>query len=266
MNDKYPYIYGFHTEEIEQMTIDYIENLSGRQVPRPYSNYTKNLTNWWYDVGIHNEDFYFYQTSEYIAIQIECFKDWTYERTQQMISFLQLGTKTKVNNIIDFGAGCGFSTLMLSEAFPKATIWYVDSNPWSVVNLLNLKKWFNVHNVEICTNLNQVNIIPEAACAFDVFEHFQKPLPVLQSLLLGGLVKYYFDSSSFHHEAPGHFRQYAVEVGNSDFVSGRYATHSFHTNIELLGYTRTEKLNHITYSNNRPLVFVSEPAKGDLIY
>lgn len=248
-------IFGRSVGELQEDLMQRIERVSGAKINRNFADVTAAFTKRWYETA----DPSFYNTAQYVTVQLECFNDWTMERTLQMIQFLASfelpRTEAHQFQIVDFGAGAGLSTMMLAEAFPASRVYYVDSYRYGASILMSLAVELGIPNIRFCTNLDDVDIIPDVVCAFDVFEHFEEPLPVLEQLLQNGLVPVYIDSSSFKYKAPGHFDNYwfGEEVG---YVDANYAKPLFHDKICEYGYLPTDEIGLMEFPNLRPRIFI----------
>lgn len=250
------YMIGHHdTRELEEFIFRTVESDYNIQINRNLKPYTAMLTERWYDEWYPN-NVDFYQDPAYVSLAVECLRDWTYERVNQSVSYLRHHTLYEPRLICDFGAGVGLSTLMLAEVFPDATVAYCDVSEYRARVLRQLMHHFNIgHNVEIFRDIPRSS---DVICAFDVFEHFKKPLEPL-SKLLNSETRFIFDSSSFKYRAPGHFNEYVI---NDIVVDARNAKGVFYNAIKQCGYVTSADVHHVSYPSGRPTVFIRSDAQN----
>jgi hypothetical protein len=122
-------------------------------------------------------------------------------------------------NIFDWGAGVGLTTLVLSQNFPKSTIYY-SGTPCSgevsffkeAIRYLTSKKGLDFSNIKIVASDELIPAL-DMVVGIEIVEHFTHPMaalePILSKIKVGGM----FSHSSFWNSEKkmptlGHFLEY----------------------------------------------------------
>lgn len=247
-------LFGHDLHEVCDHIIGMTNHKYGTALKKPYGDYTDVMHKRWYEEGgLEARDFSFYSEPEYVAMAIDCYLGWTKGNVTNSIKFMTDFTTFTPQTIFDFGAGIGLSTLQLAQAFPSATVIYnnVDGAQKDMFN--ELIWWLNVPNVAFSNSL----VPTEMVCAYEVFEHFERPDIEAELLLNNAITQFYFDATSFSIDSPGHFPTYLI--GNQPFGQKQAKRH-FNALIRSFGYKPTQMLGAKKFFNSRPTVYVRDSA------
>jgi hypothetical protein len=169
----------------------------------------KELDNWWYD---HYKDFSRYASWHYLYTGLNCFD--RFSKPCAFYAHQYLSSNKKIKSIVDVGAGIGLSTMLLSQLFPDARVYYNNIMPSLQADFFEINKFYS--------NINSSN--KQAVCitekemmqhgSFDMlfaseyFEHFEEPMKQTDFLLNQVGFKYLVVNNSFNVKAYGHFKEF----------------------------------------------------------
>ena len=152
----------------------------------------------------------------------------------------------KIDNMLDYGAGIGATTLLASELF-NASCYYLNlkGKQWDFAEtILQNDKCKMIDNIGV---LNGTDLI----WCLDLFEHIREPIALLKNLL-SLRPKYLITSNSFAPRAYGHFSTFIVDNTSVDCSKiGRV----FNRYMKESGYVTDERCKHPNFWNTRPRIW-----------
>jgi 2-polyprenyl-3-methyl-5-hydroxy-6-metoxy-1,4-benzoquinol methylase len=175
----------------------------------------KELDEYWYKSG--EKDLSFYEKIEYVAITYKTFE--LYSKTSCMCSkkFFTDDNYT----ILDYGAGIGLTTYLLSELYPNSTIIYqnLEGEQYNFAkHLLKDKK-----NVKFTYDIQECDII----FCLEFFEHIKEPIKMLNDFITIAKPKYLVVSNSFGSKSYGHYSEFKVgdKIFNNKKIGRQFGNH-----------------------------------------
>jgi len=185
-----------------------------------------------------------YQSDDYLFIALNCFVRYSKKFALQTLNAL---STEKLNTVLDYGAGLGFTTKMLAEGFNNATIFCQNlkgSRQLAFCEKL-LSGYNNVKVVDEIDNLGVMDLI----CCWELFEHIKEPLLLLKQLL-SHKPRYLSISNSFGAKAYGHHSHYVVEGQD---VSNSAMSRIFNAELRKSMYVVDERCK--IFWNRRPTIW-----------
>jgi len=188
----------------------------------------------------------------YLNESFVCWK--TYSRKYVKLIKQYLKTKDceinvgEVENILDMGCGCAYSTIALKAVFPNAHI--IASN---IKDTLQYKiDKYVTDNIDGCDiidekdtfNLEKIDMI----FASEFFEHLVSPIDLLSKIIQTYKPKYIIFANTFTQMAIGHFKKYNVY---GKWEDGHSTSRAFNKCLRLNGYCKIDT----GFFNNRPNIY-----------
>lgn len=183
----------------------------------------------WYDNYSGPSRFDFYKTKEYLYTTIVCYIDWTKDMVTRTRSFYdKLGSEPKT--LIDHYNGCGLSTLLLAELFPKTKVYYFNDCRNQVDIMLHFQKEYR-SAIKIYEHHDDMKY--DSVCSYATIEHYEEPVAFLNNVLVpmttkGGHIVY---TADFDKIGAGHFREYIVD---GEKVDGKKAARLFNKQLNIV--------------------------------
>jgi len=148
-----------------------------------------------------------------------------------------------VQSIADLGCGCGLTTAALKEIFPEADV--IGTNVDGSVQYRVAQKVGERRNFTIRP---QVESHADLIFASEYFEHFERPIEHLSSVLKVATPQYLVIANAFGATSVGHFDTY---YDGSTAISGAEMGRAFNDRLRSEGYSRVKT----GFWNNRPDVW-----------
>jgi len=143
-------------------------------------------------------------------------------------------------NILDWGAGCGLTTLLLAANFSSSVVYYNETNAEQVALFEWLLRRSGLKNVR---RIDTVDDVPplDMLVAIEIVEHFQKPIQAIRPLAAkvkpGGMIAH---SSYWEAETKmptlGHFLEYDFGWGPVSVGERRAAYTAWRRAMDAEGY------------------------------
>lgn len=182
-------------------------------------NKTKMLFDRWYDSLPDTPDYSgVYGDPYYIIDTWACWKIYSRESVKVLdkpnkfngISIKEHMTNSigEVKNIVDAGCGFAYTTGLLREIFPDATITGTNlEDTWQYEFATKLGQSHNFTMVPDITKIKDVDLI----FASEYFEHFYEPIAHLKEILDNCNPKFIVTANAFTGNAIGHFDSYRID-------------------------------------------------------
>ena len=201
----------------------------------------------WYASG--ETDFGIYDSVDFL-LHILRWQHTAQDSVAHAIDWLRRN-RIRVERVLDHGAGLGFTTVALAQAFPDARV--------VGTNLPGLQRSFNDFLLARAGVQNLEFIPPDEALArrfdvvlcFEVFEHFKEPAVELDRVL-SSKPAVLIDRSSFSLRCPGHFDIYTIDGKPSRGRGFQEATFAFSRCIRRAGY----RYHWTEFYNGRPRIWL----------
>jgi|SRR3972149_6410646 len=189
----------------------------------------------------HYYDFSKYYSYEYLYIALNCFKK--YSKKFALTTFESLKNE-KIETILDYGAGSGYTTNLLQDLFVESKVYYFNLEK-SLQNDYFLK---NKHkNIKILNSDKELESMTfDLVFITELFEHAEKPLELLKKLL-SVCSRFFVVSTSFKPEAYGHFQLY---INNKEIWEPSKTSNYFYKEIK-----KDFQILNIKDWNNRLKIF-----------
>ena len=150
----------------------------------------------------------------------------------------------EIFTILDFGAGSGFSTALLKECYPNATVYYYNISGYSKDYAMSFFKKYN-YDIKVITELGNLRF--DVIFISEVFEHIKTPIEVLK-VLISNNNKYLIIANSFTVIAMGHFTKFIVDNVEVDHKKlGKL----FNKTLTLMNYVKVDT----NFWNDRPHIW-----------
>lgn len=194
------------------------------------------IDKYWYETG--ECDYSIYNKKEYVFISYSCFKK--YSRGFVKSTYKVLNSK-KINSILDFGAGIGATTVLLSELFNCSDIYYqnVDGEQKEFAKTIFNDRIKTVDDI----------IYADLMCFFELFEHIKKPIELLNKVI-EVKPKFISVTNSFGAKAYGHHSEF---INDNDIICNKKMGRMFNSTLRRSGYKRHDE---IKFFNGRPTIWV----------
>lgn len=177
-----------------------------------------------------------YGEMPYVFDALLCYRDYSKKYCQLTINFIKDWRScqyecedVELPSILDYGAGLGFTTRSLAEAFPDVPVYYLNlrGKQWDFSEAY-LKDVPNIRMIESTRGLEPVGLV----CAWEFFEHIKNPIAVLNSIL--SLKPSVLSiSNSFGARAYGHYSSYIIE---NQIIPRREMGRAFNRAMRSRGY------------------------------
>jgi len=205
----------------------------------------KQIERKWYEsLAAGKPDYSLYSLPVYIAETYFCWDGYS-RKYAKMLPTIK-GKLGPVRSIVDLGAGHGFSSLALANAFPGASV--------TATNLPTSVQWAMAEKIRG----SAFRLAPKAPkakvdmiFASEYFEHFDHPLDHLEEVLGLCQPRIAVVANAFTAKATGHFDRYTVGGAS---VDGKTASKRFNDHMRAQGYAKLET----GFWNNRPVVWVRQ--------
>jgi len=199
-----------------------------------YCDKEEVLDKLWYETG--ESDLSYYEKIEYVAIAYKCFL--SYSKT--FIKCLDKYFNGEKKGYLDFGAGIGLTTHMLSDLSKDSIIYYQNVEGEQKEFAKSILK--GKDNVKF-DGFKDVDVI---LCS-ELFEHIKDPISLLRELNSKYDPEYLVISNSFRSKAYGHYSEFYAEGENvSNLKIGRL----FNKELRGLGYIKDK-----CFWNGRPTIW-----------
>jgi len=223
-----------------------------------FQTYHDQLQDKWYasfdrdgDPREQNYDYGVYSDKVYPYLMVDCFTGWSRANAVNTVKFFYNIQHTP-KSIVDIFAGTGQTTVILAKAFPKAKVFYHNTDQAQTDIMLELKQRFSAKNSE----MTKEPVTAECVFAMEAMEHVVAPLAFAKPILSPKKCKFYIDGSSFTIDSIGHFPIYLN--GNEQIKNHEYKRFFFKALKELGFYQSfdSKRFVHKRFYNGRPNVLV----------
>lgn len=203
----------------------------------------------WYDALANDQiDYSVYDHDEYLAELWKCWSEYSRAHLKNLnnpkscYTHSVLNDMSDVDTIIDLGCGFAYTTIVLSEYFPKAKV--IGTNLPDTIQTKVATHLSKSYNFTIETDFNK---LPTADLVFmsEYLEHFEHPITHLVEVLKQLKPRYLLIANAFGAEAIGHFNNYE-EQGH--IYTAKQTSKLYHKVMRQFNY---EKINTKLW-NNRP--------------
>ncbi len=180
-----------------------------------------------------------YEGNDYIVSMLNCFRNYSRGyvlRTKENIGMAK--------SILDFGAGIGFSTILLSQLYPNSEIFYYDTSHDSKKIFKKIITDYSFNNITIVDKINLIE--PELICCFEVIEHIKNPYKFMGEIFSFNST-YLSLTASFGTPGYGHFNKYF----DYEEIDRHQMSKYFWKWIKKSGYSEIKT----DYFNHRPRLF-----------
>lgn len=218
----------------------------------------QSLEKRWYD-SLRNgmPDYAIYADDYFVADAWACWVVYSRATLRAVSSrcILQDGTellamlRRKTNSLVDLGCGIGYTTAMLAELFPGATVF--GTNLEQTLQYDVAKQVGRIRNFTMIPSLEAAGRQIDLVVASEYFEHFERPIEHLAHILTVGKPLALIIVNSFGAHSIGHFDVY---IDGNETISCTQIGRRFNAMLRRQGYRKIET----GFWNNRPAVWVSE--------
>ena len=239
----------FNDEDYDEVFLDYKKGMDS--LIKLQDIWSKSLLNC-------NADYSVYASKYYLIESFYCWKMYS-RRYLQLLKKYKSNNSTlfeNVNNVLDLGCGCAFSTVALSSIFNESHIY--------ATNLKDTLQYFI--DKQVTSNFSDITIEDESQTfnfdsidlifASEFFEHLESPIEFIDKLINTYHPKIIIFANTFTQMAIGHFYEYSYE-GNK--YKGLDMSIKFNNFLRKAGY---KKVN-TGFFNSRPQIFMIDNTKTD---
>jgi len=201
------------------------------------------LTEKWYEY-LEQDDiqkaYSVYDDEYYFTDMWNCFKIYSRQYLRDMYRKSKTTDKAindyiqNVNTVVDTGCGVGFTTSILKEMFPNASVYGT--------NLKNTKQWMFCERKALKHNFNlieDISQVPEKEVdlffSSEYFEHIHNPIEHVKHLVEVKNPKYFIIANAFNTNSIGHFVTY--KHGN-EFIDQSVINRMFNKQLRHMGYVK----------------------------
>ena len=225
---------------------DYITNHNGKM--NLYAKWEESLLK-------NNPDYSVYDSEYYLDEAFVCWKKYCRDYLKELKKYVNNNENEYAiellnsNNILDLGCGIGYSTVALSEIFPKAHVVGTQlsySLQWDICKTLENNYVSFVSSEYNYTLAQSFDII----FASELFEHFDHPIAFLRDLLNAYEPKFIICANTFTQMSLGHFYYY-YDIDNNQYT-GKQMNKIFNTYLRNNNYTKLKT----KFWNQRPAIWV----------
>lgn len=230
-----------------------VQHLKHSKKQRPLSAMSQALQQHWYQSLAHNApDYSVYATEDYLAELWACFEHYSRKYIRDMQNAkLYPEPLTDVRTIVDLGCGLGYTTAMLAELYPGATVYA--TNLLETPQARIAKRYAEQYAFTVCEDLRELPTQSDLVFASEYFEHFERPIEHLYAVLSQTQPRYVLCANAFTADSIGHFPRYIVE---SHVQEREKTARAFNHALRKAQYTRVT--THCW--NDRPQLWRQRPA------
>lgn len=196
--------------------------------------------------------FEMYKHKAYVYSALGCYCHMSRGFTACAIKAIhELRKSHRVESVVDYGGGCGFTSLALRREFRDTSVWYVDVKGGAS---FRFARWMFEKERETILMLDGEEEDVKGVdlfLSFENFEHFEEPVKELDRVLGVYSPKFLVYSSSFTIDAAGHFDEYFVD---GESAGKKRMPSRFRHEVEKRGYSEID----FRFWNHRPLVFARD--------
>ena len=222
----------FNKEEYDKNSIIEMTDMEDRW----YASIEKDPNN--PDYSVYASPYYFCET--WLCWKSASSKTLRHMRRADKILGKSIFSDMNPTSIVDLGSGSGYTTAVLCEFYPNATVYgtnFEDSYQYKMSSKLGEKYGF--------TMTPEVYGKSEMVFASEYFEHILDPISHLKHILKICDPKYFLVANTFTQPAIGHFPKY---FHNNIWISGKDISRMFKSTLREHGY----KSVATNCWNNRP--------------
>jgi len=147
-----------------------------------------------------------------------------------------------IDSVVDLGCGFGYTTGVLKELFPKADVYGTNLETTSQYKIATeFGKKYNFYIISDLNKLSKADLI----FASEYFEHIERPVEHLLSILTIAKPKYLIIANAFNALSVGHFIKYFH--GKAEYT-GKEISKLFNDTLRSHGFEKVKT----TLWNNRP--------------
>ena len=246
-----PYFsYPFDRDLIVKSALEMIDLHSGKKDHLTQLNLVRSLEEKWYcSLDLGTPDYTVYNDPSYIADIWACWVCYSKKSVLVLQNKNSLVNRSVVDEIgknstvLDLGCGFGFTTLALKNIFPNSLV--MGTNIQSSYQF-NLSQKIVGSSIKILPDIPSTPV--DLVFASEYFEHFERPIEHLYSVVNACSPKYFAIANGFNGLAIGHFKSYK-HLGN--VFSPREMSKNFLKSMRYFGYKKLES----KIWNSRPSIW-----------
>lgn len=204
---------------------------------------------WYASLKKGEPDYSVYEGEYYMASSLLCYANYTRGMLRMLAKHTDVFKDKKIDTIVDYGCGIGYSSLVLQEMWPDAKVYGTNYNP--SLQLDFTKKLFKPKGLYARDRHTKIGKVSLGFSA-EYFEHFEEPVTELITILDKNSPDVLVTANSFAPLAVGHFNKYNV-TGVGMGIDPRKTTNAFNKTMHNNGYI---KYSH--WWNGRPNIWVKQ--------
>lgn len=201
---------------------------------------------WYASLERDDPDFGVYDSPWYLA---EAYASWAIysrkyllmiQKPNQMPPDGVVAHMGKVGTVVDLGCGIGFSTAVLSQLFPAATV-FGTNVPGSLQTRIACRvadpSMTGEPSFHVVPGMDQIEGPVSLVFASEYFEHFADPIGHLREVIRSIVPTSFLLANSFTPDAIGHFNTYPVD---GEQIAGSRTGKAFASELRTHGYRRVK--------------------------
>lgn len=248
-------LFDYNKNDMDKAIDQYISYNNKSKLDKEFLKNQQELEKRWYDsIDANDIDYSVYDHDLYFAELFACYIIYSKKHLNLLkkpisdlngVSLVEYLKNKNIKTIVDLGCGIGYSTILLTELFPDATIYCTNIDDTKQMDFIKfIQKDSNFIPI---TNLDELPEKVDMFIGFEYFEHILNPF-----LHLGELIKfdpkYFIIANSFNTRAIGHFCNYEF---NDTLIPEKSASRKFNKLLRDNNYQNLKT----KYWNNRPMVW-----------
>jgi SAM-dependent methyltransferase len=238
----------FDIERAYEVTQNFIKYHRGENIPFSDIEEMKLLEEKWYNSLLLNQpDYSVYSEPFYFCEVWLCWINYSRRYLKDICKSDSLFNKSivddmkNVNTVVDLGCGFGYTTAALKQIFTTSTVY--GTNIKGSSQYMMAEECGKKYNFSVIDSYQNMKV--DLVFASEYFEHFEKPLEHLDSILNTLSPKYLLIANTFNGKAIGHFDFYKH---NNYSYDGKKISKMFNDFLRDNGYKKQDT----NCWNNRP--------------